>query len=60
MMPMRRLGTDTMEQERDESETRLAARVRRGLAWLWYELCDLMRNDNDPKSRADFTHHCGA
>ena len=49
-----------MEQERDESETRLAARVRRGLAWLWYELCDLMRNDNDPKSRADFTHHCGA
>ena len=49
-----------MEQERNDTEKGLAARFRRGLAWLWYELCDLMRNDNDPKSRADFTHHCGA
>ncbi|HJO69946.1 MAG TPA: hypothetical protein QF804_09750 [Rhodospirillales bacterium] len=49
-----------MEQVRSESDARLAARVRRGLAWLWYELCDLMRNDNAPKSRADFNHHCGA
>ena len=49
-----------MEQVRDESDMRFAGRVRRGFAWLWYELCDLMRNDNDPKSRADFNHHCGA
>jgi hypothetical protein len=60
MMPMGRLGTNAMEQVRSESDARLAARVRRGLAWLWYELCDLMRNDNAPKSRADFNHHCGA